>query len=40
MVIVIKFCHPIVVKMGSITAERDASVYCYACDNDVKDENI
>lgn len=24
--------------MGTITAEGDASLYCYACNNDVKDE--
>jgi ubiquitin carboxyl-terminal hydrolase 5/13 len=27
-----------VVKLGTITAEGDASLYCYACNNDVKDE--
>jgi ubiquitin carboxyl-terminal hydrolase 5/13 len=32
--------HPLVVKLGTITAEGDASVYCYACDNDVKDDNL
>ena len=32
--------HPLVVKMGTITAEGQASLYCYACDNDVKDEYL
>eukprot|EP00828_Plagiopyla_frontata_P031888 TRINITY_DN4168_c0_g1_i5.p1 TRINITY_DN4168_c0_g1~~TRINITY_DN4168_c0_g1_i5.p1 ORF type:complete len:595 (-),score=120.68 TRINITY_DN4168_c0_g1_i5:717-2501(-) len=32
--------HPIAVKMGTITPEGEASIYCYACDNDVKDENL
>jgi ubiquitin carboxyl-terminal hydrolase 5/13 len=27
-----------VVKLGTITAEGEASLYCYACNNDVKDE--
>jgi len=27
-----------VVKLGTITAEGEASIYCYACNNDVKDE--
>jgi ubiquitin carboxyl-terminal hydrolase 5/13 len=30
--------HPLVVKLGTITAEGEASLYCYACNNDVKDE--
>jgi ubiquitin carboxyl-terminal hydrolase 5/13 len=30
--------HPLVVKLGTITAEGDASLYCYACNNDVRDE--
>ena len=31
--------HPLVVKTGTITPNGEASIYCYACDNDVKDEN-
>lgn len=27
-----------VIKLGTITAEGEASLYCYACNNDVKDE--
>jgi ubiquitin carboxyl-terminal hydrolase 5/13 len=27
-----------VIKLGTITAEGDASLYCYTCNNDVKDE--
>lgn len=30
--------HPLVVKLGTITAEGEASLYCYACSEDVKDE--
>jgi len=26
------------VKLGTITAEGEASIYCYSCNNDVKDE--
>lgn len=29
--------HPLVVKMGTITPEGGASVYCYKCDKDVID---
>ena len=29
-----------VVKLGTITAEGEASLYCYDCDNDVKDDNL
>lgn len=32
--------HPLVVKTGTITPEGDASLYCYACNNDVKDDNL
>ena len=32
--------HPLVVKVGTITPDGKASLYCYACDNDVKDENL
>lgn len=30
--------HPLVVKLGTVTAEGDASLYCYSCNNDVRDE--
>lgn len=29
--------HPCVVKLGTISAEGNASVHCYACDDEVKD---
>ena len=29
--------HPFCVKIGTITPQGDADIYCYACDNDVKD---
>ncbi|KRX02624.1 UBA-like protein [Pseudocohnilembus persalinus] len=32
--------HPVVVKMGTITPNGEASLYCYHCNNDVKDENL
>ena len=32
--------HPLVVKTGTITPDGEASLYCYACDNDVKDGNL
>ena len=32
--------HPLVVKMGTISAEGTADVYCYACDNTVIDEQL
>ena len=32
--------HPLVVKTGTITPDGEASLYCYACDNDVKDEGL
>ena len=32
--------HPLVVKMGTITPEGEASVFCYKCDDDVVDKNL
>ena len=32
--------HPLAVKVGTISQNGDASLYCYTCDNDVKDENL
>ena len=32
--------HPVAVKLGTITAEGTASVYCYKCDTDVLDPNL
>lgn len=32
--------HSLVVKSGTISAEGNASVFCYLCDNDVKDDNL
>ena len=32
--------HPLVVKTGTITPNGEGSIYCYACDEDVKDENL
>ena len=32
--------HPLVVKIGTITPDSEASLYCYSCNNDVKDENL
>lgn len=29
--------HPVAVKLGTVTAEGEASLYCYSCNNDVKD---
>ena len=29
--------HSVVVKLGTISPEGTASVYCYACDDEVKD---
>ena len=29
--------HPFCVKIGTITPKGEADIYCYACDNDVKD---
>eukprot|EP01091_Cochliopodium_minus_P014742 TRINITY_DN5055_c1_g1_i1.p1 TRINITY_DN5055_c1_g1~~TRINITY_DN5055_c1_g1_i1.p1 ORF type:complete len:781 (+),score=295.31 TRINITY_DN5055_c1_g1_i1:1-2343(+) len=32
--------HPVVLKMGTITAEGNASIFCYSCDEDRKVENL
>lgn len=32
--------HALVVKSGTISAEGDASVFCYLCDNNVKDDSL
>jgi ubiquitin carboxyl-terminal hydrolase 5/13 len=32
--------HVLVAKMGTITPDGKGDVYCYACDNDVTDENL
>ena len=32
--------HPLAVKLGSITPDGTADVYCYTCDEEVKDPNI
>lgn len=32
--------HPVAVKLGSITPEGTADVYCYACDDEVKDHHL
>lgn len=32
--------HPLAVKVGTISQNGEASLYCYTCDNDVKDENL
>lgn len=32
--------HPLVVKTGTITPDGGASLYCYSCDNDVKDPEL
>ena len=32
--------HPLVVKFGTLAPDQEASLYCYACDNDVKDKNL
>lgn len=32
--------HPVVVKMGTITPEGGASIHCYACDDEILDENL
>jgi len=32
--------HSIAVKSGTISSEGTASVYCYACDNDVNDDQL
>ena len=32
--------HPMVVKMGTITPEGEASIFCYKCDDDIVDKNL
>ena len=32
--------HPLVVKIGTISPDSQASLFCYSCNNDVKDENL
>ena len=32
--------HSLAVKVGTISQSGEASLYCYTCDNDVKDENL
>eukprot|EP00347_Sterkiella_histriomuscorum_P000563 403375366 len=32
--------HPLVCKLGTITPEGSASIYCYACNDDRNDENL
>ena len=32
--------HPVVCKMGTITPQGSASLYCYACNDDVVDKNL
>ena len=32
--------HPLAVKVGTISQNGEASLYCYTCDNDAKDENL
>lgn len=32
--------HPLSIKLGTITPEGTASIYCYACDDEVKDDNL
>ena len=32
--------HPLVVKYGTLTPDEEPSLYCYICDNDVKDEYL
>lgn len=32
--------HPVAVKLGSITPDGTADVYCYACDDEVKDFHL
>jgi len=29
-----------VVKMGTITPEGEASIFCYKCDDDIVDKNL
>lgn len=32
--------HPVAVKLGSITPDGTADIYCYACDDEVKDAHL
>lgn len=32
--------HPVAVKLGSITPDGTADIYCYACDDEVKDHHL
>jgi ubiquitin carboxyl-terminal hydrolase 5/13 len=32
--------HPVVCKLGTITPEGSASIYCYDCDEEVLDKNL
>lgn len=32
--------HPLVCKLGTITADGTASIHCYECDDDVLDKNL
>ena len=32
--------HPLVCKLGTITPQGKASIYCYACDDDINDEKL
>ena len=32
--------HAVSLKLGTITPEGSASIYCYSCDEDVLDENL
>ena len=32
--------HPVVCKLGTITAEGTASIHCYKCDDEVLDEKL
>jgi ubiquitin carboxyl-terminal hydrolase 5/13 len=32
--------HVVALKLGTITPEGSASIYCYACDEDVVDDNL
>ena len=35
-----EFGHHVVVKQGTITPEGTASIYCYACDDEVSDDKL
>jgi ubiquitin carboxyl-terminal hydrolase 5/13 len=32
--------HPVVCKLGTITPEGSASIFCYECDEDVQDPKL